>query len=147
LFSLDNFEGTLLKQQPKHEVPHAAQACEFKDMLDRVGDKWSMLTMFTLKKAPSQRLRFSALKRELPGISQRMLSRTLRQFERDGILTRHVFAEIPPRVEYQLTPLGVDLLMPVRDLIVWLENHWDQILTARGKFDCRIDASDIDNPL
>jgi DNA-binding HxlR family transcriptional regulator len=141
LLSLGNLEGTHLKLQLKSEASTSGHVCEFKDMLGRLGDKWSMLTMFTLAKANSPRLRFSELKRRLPGISRRMLSSTLRQLERDGVLSRHVFAEIPPRVEYQLTSLGKELLMPVRDLIVWLEGHWDQIQSARGRFDRGMDSS------
>ena len=80
--------------------------CDFRDMLSRVGDKWSLLVIFILKGRPAFRGRFSELKRSIPGISQRMLTATVRNLERDGMLTRHVYAEVPPRVEYELTPLG-----------------------------------------
>ena len=90
--------------------------CDFRDMLSRVGDKWSLLVIFILKGRPAFRARFSDLKRSIPGISQRMLTATVRNLERDGMLTRHVYAEVPPRVEYELTPLGRGLTEPVLGL-------------------------------
>ena len=71
--------------------------CEFREMLDHVGDKWSLLVIVMLEQRPTQRARFSELKRSSPGISQRMLTATLRSLERDGLLTRDVYAEVPPR--------------------------------------------------
>src|SRR5258706_1499024 len=88
--------------------------CEFREVLDRVGDKWSLLVIAMLEQRPMARARFSELKRSIPGISQRMLTATLRSLERDGLLTRHVYAEVPPRVEYALTPLGKQFMQPVR---------------------------------
>ena len=96
--------------------------CDFRDMLSRVGDKWSLLVIFILKGRPAFRGRFSDLKRSIPGISQRMLTATVRNLERDGMLTRHVYAEVPPRVEYELTPLGRGLTEPVLGLISWLQS-------------------------
>ena len=93
--------------------------CDFRDMLSRVGDKWSLLVIFILKGRPAFRARFSDLKRSIPGISQRMLTATVRNLERDGMLTRHVYAEVPPRVEYELTPLGRGLTEPVLGLVSW----------------------------
>src|SRR5688572_2151691 len=78
---------------------HSHHDCDFRDMLSRVGDKWSLLVIFILKGRPAFRGRFSDLKRAIPGISQRMLTATVRNLERDGMLTRHVYAEVPPRVE------------------------------------------------
>ena len=111
--------------------------CEFREMLSRVGDKWSLLVIIILKGMPGRRGRFSDLKRGIPGISQRMLTTTLRHLERDGMVTRHVFAEVPPRVEYQLTPLGVGLMEPVRGLVTWLQSNWPVIRSARDRFDAR----------
>ena len=76
-----------------------------REVLDRVGDKWSLLVVGTLRE---RRLRFTELQRHIPGISQRMLTLTVRQLERDGLITRTVYAEVPPRVEYELTELGDD---------------------------------------
>src|SRR4029077_11523961 len=98
--------------------------CEFREGLERVGDKWSLLVIAMLEQAPTARARFSKLKRSIPGISQRMLTATLRSLERDGLLTRHVFAEVPPRVEYALTALGKQFMQPVRELVTWLQTHW-----------------------
>ena len=98
--------------------------CDFRDMLSRVGDKWSLLVIFILKGRPAFRARFSDLKRSIPGISQRMLTATVRNLERDGMLTRHVYAEVPPRVEYELTPLGRGLTEPVLGLVSWLQANW-----------------------
>ena len=104
-------------------------------MLDPVGDKWSLLVIAMLEQRPIPRARFSELKRSIPGISQRMLTATLRSLERDGLLTRHVYAEVPPRVEYALTPLGKQFMQPVRELVTWLQTHWSTIRAAREKFD------------
>src|SRR5499425_2022955 len=111
--------------------------CEFREMLDRVGDKWSLLVIAMLEQRPAARARFSELKRSIPGISQRMLTATLRSLERDGLLTRHVYAEVPPRVEYALTPLGKQFMQPVRGLVTWLQAHWSTIRAARETFDRR----------
>jgi len=114
--------------------------CEFREMLDRVGDKWTLLVIAMLEQRPSPRARFSELKRAIPGISQRMLTATLRSLERDGLLTREVFPEVPPRVEYELTPLGRRFMQPVRGLVTWLQANWSTIRTARDTFDRRSQA-------
>jgi DNA-binding HxlR family transcriptional regulator len=111
--------------------------CEFREMLGRVGDKWSLLVIYMLEQRPTQRARFSELKRSIPGISQRMLTATVRRLERDGLLTRDVYAEVPPRVEYELTPLGRQFMRPVRALVTWLQMNQPAIRAARGRFDRR----------
>jgi len=111
--------------------------CEFRQMLDHVGDKWSLLVIAMLEQRPAKRARFSELKRSIPGISQRMLTATLRSLERDGLLTRDVFPEVPPRVEYELTPLGRQFMQPVRGLVEWLQANWSAIRAARDTFDRR----------
>lgn len=116
------------------------ERCPLRELLTRLGDKWSILVIHALADAPENRLRFSELMRAVSGISQRMLTATLRNLERDGILTRHVFAEVPPRVEYELTPLGLDLLTPVQALVTWIEGNWGDIERARADFDARGDA-------
>jgi DNA-binding HxlR family transcriptional regulator len=115
--------------------------CEFREMLSRVGDKWSLLVICILKDRPALRGRFSDLKRSIPGISQRMLTATVRSLERDGMLTRHVYAEVPPRVEYELTPLGRALMDPVMGLVSWLQSNWPVIRSARDRFDARKQAA------
>jgi DNA-binding HxlR family transcriptional regulator len=111
--------------------------CGFRELLGRVGDKWSLLVIAMLERMPGQRSRFSALKRSIPGISQRMLTATLRNLERDGLLTREVYPEVPPRVEYELTALGKAFMKPVCALVDWLQANWSTIKTARDAFDRR----------
>src|SRR5258708_25627191 len=89
--------------------------CPIRDVLDRVGDRWSMLLLCTL--AENGTLRFSALKARIDDISQRMLAQTLRRLEQDGLLSRTVYPTNPPRVEYALTPLGKSLLDPMGELV------------------------------
>jgi DNA-binding HxlR family transcriptional regulator len=101
-------------------------------VLARVGDKWSVLIVSRLGKQP---MRFNEIKREIAGISQRMLTLTLRGLERDGLVTRTVFATIPPRVDYALTPLGKSLLDPVNALADWALKNAPKIEIARAKFD------------
>src|SRR5260221_2922878 len=97
--------------------------CEFREVLDRVGDKWSLLVIAMLEQRPTPRARFSELKRSIPGISQRMLTATLRRLERDGLLTRQGYAEMPPRGEYALTPLGRQFMLPDRRLVNCRQRH------------------------
>ncbi|MBO0980178.1 helix-turn-helix domain-containing protein [Microbacterium sp. SD291] len=105
-----------------------------RDVLDRVGDKWSLLTIATLR---NDRLRFSELLRHIPGISQRMLTLTLRQLERDGLISRTAHAEVPPRVEYELTDLGRTLITIARTIGDWaIENH-STIEKSRAQYDAR----------
>ncbi|HXX03658.1 MAG TPA: helix-turn-helix domain-containing protein [Xanthobacteraceae bacterium] len=102
------------------------------DVLARVGDKWSVLVVTRLGGGP---LRFNELRRTIGGISQRMLTLTLRGLERDGLVTRTVFPTIPPRVDYALTPLGRDLLTPVAALGAWAIRNQPKIARAREQFD------------
>jgi DNA-binding HxlR family transcriptional regulator len=102
------------------------------DVLARVGDKWSVLVVSRLGEGP---LRFNELRRSIGGISQRMLTLTLRGLERDGLITRTVFPTIPPRVDYALTPLGRDLLTPVSALGAWAIRNQPKIARAREQFD------------
>ncbi len=117
------------KGEKKQEV------CPLRELLSRLGDKWSVLLILTLARMPNERARFSELKRSLPDISQRMLTATLRNLERDGLISREMFAEVPPRVEYQLTELGVSILNPMREFVKWIEGNWTTIITAREVFD------------
>jgi DNA-binding HxlR family transcriptional regulator len=108
--------------------------CEVRQILDRIGDKWSLLVIALLDR---RRLRFTALMREIDGVSQRMLTVTLRQLERDGLVTRTVHPEIPPRVEYELTPMGTTLHETIQALVTWTEEHQNQIAAARAAYDAR----------
>ena len=106
-----------------------------REFLGMVGEKWSILLIVMLAKAPGRRARFSELQRMIDGISQRMLTATLRNLERNGFLTREVFPEVPPRVEYELTALGIGLLGPMQQLVDWIGIHWDSIKKARTDFE------------
>ena len=108
--------------------------CEVRQILDRVADKWSLLVIALLDR---RRLRFTELRREIDGVSQRMLTVTLRQLERDGLVTRTVYPVVPPRVEYSLTPLGCTLLSTIQSLVTWTEEHQAEIAAARAEYDAR----------
>ena len=103
-------------------------------ILARVGDKWSVFVIMLLGNGPR---RFNEIKRMVGGISQRMLTLTLRGLERDGLVTRTVFPTIPPRVDYELTDLGRGLWQPVEALGKWAADHQPEIEAARAKFDGR----------
>ena len=104
-----------------------------RQILDRIGDKWSVHVLFVL--ADSGTVRFSDLRRRVDGISQRMLTVTLRGLERDGLVLRTMYLEVPPRVEYTLTPLGETLREIVRALKGWAGAHLDEVDAARARYD------------
>jgi len=106
--------------------------CPVREVLDQIGDKWSTLLLLTLADGPQ---RFGAIKRMVPDISQRMLTQTLRDLQRDGLINRTVFPTTPPSVEYRLTPLGQSLLEPLAGLIGWADAHHAAIRAARQEFD------------
>ncbi|MFE4616121.1 MULTISPECIES: winged helix-turn-helix transcriptional regulator [Streptomyces] len=108
--------------------------CEVRQILDRVADKWSLLVIALLDRRV---LRFTELKREIDGVSQRMLTVTLRQLERDGLVKRTVHPVVPPRVEYELTPLGGTLHTTIRSLVTWTEQHQNEIAAAREMYDAK----------
>lgn len=105
--------------------------CPVRDILDRIGDKWSLLSILHLGSTDS--LRFNELRKRITGISQRMLTVTLRALEADGLVARTVYAEVPPRVEYQLTELGQGLLGAVIELGNWAAAHAAAIADARQR--------------
>ncbi|RLT28537.1 MAG: transcriptional regulator [Chloroflexi bacterium] len=107
-------------------------SCVAREVLDRVGDKWSAYVLHMLAVQPR---RFSELRRGIEGISQRMLTVTLRGLERDGLVTRTVYPVVPPRVDYALTPLGGTLSETICALVTWSEEHRADIDTARARYD------------
>ena len=119
---------------PRHTHEPAGRCLAVREVLNRVGDKWSVLIVAILKEGPR---RFSELRRAVDGISQRMLTLTLRGLERDGLVTRTVFPTIPPRVDYELTDLGRGLSKPVKALGTWAIEHQPEIQRARTEFDAR----------
>ena len=112
--------------------PALTAACPVRDVLDRIGDKWSVLIVGHLKDGP---VRFGALRRQIGDISQRMLTETLRHLQRDGLISRHVFPTVPPSVEYALTDLGRSLLLPLDQLVEWSARHHEVVKAARRQFD------------
>ena len=118
-----------MKRGNIHDTPHCKAVS---GVLARIGDKWSVLIVTRLGQ---RSMRFNELKKEIGGISQRMLTLTLRGLERDGLVTRTVFPTIPPRVDYELTALGRSLLEPVSALGNWALNNIAKIDAARTKFD------------
>jgi DNA-binding HxlR family transcriptional regulator len=108
------------------------QTCEIRDLLDRLADKWSLLVVELLGGGTR---RFSQLRREIDGISQRMLTLTLRRLQRDGLVNRTVHPVVPPQVDYDLTALGATLLDAVAPLVAWTRHHRDEIASARAEYD------------
>ena len=106
--------------------------CPTRRVLDRVADKWSVLILVLLQRGP---VRFNALRRAIQGISQKVLSQTLKELERDGLIHREVFPTVPVTVEYSITPLGKTLAEVVRGLTVWAEENMNTILQAQRRYD------------
>ncbi len=129
-----------MKNSPKktnNDLSQDHRNCPVQDLLSRLGDKWSMLVIVALANADNNCMRFSELQRGVSGISQRMLSTTLKNFERDGIVSRHLYPEVPPRVEYTLTVRGKDFLVPVKTLVNWMINEWPSIELSRKSYDSK----------
>lgn len=110
------------------------EGCEVRQILDRIADKWSLLVIALLDK---RTMRFAELLRSIEGISKRMLTTTLRQLERDGIVERTVYPSVPPKVEYNLTPLGNSLHETVQALVIWTEANQAKIAEARERYEMR----------
>jgi DNA-binding HxlR family transcriptional regulator len=128
-------EGTLTRARHidvREPIGEDHPSCQLRDVLDRVGDKWSVLVM-TLLGGGS--LRYSELQRAIEGISQRMLTLTLRGLERDGLVERTVTPTSPPRVDYALTPVGRTLSAQVSGLITWAEQHREYVAASRQRYD------------
>lgn len=130
-------EGFALENNLKKcwSVEDAEEICPIKDVIAQFGDKWALFTLLTLGEA--QKMRFNEIKNSINGISQRMLTVTLRSMEEHGLLTRTMFAEIPPRVEYELTNLGRSLLCKIQGLADWSREHMEEIVIAKEKFALR----------
>lgn len=107
--------------------------CPIRNILSKLCDKWSLLVIYTLNKAATPTIRFKELQREIPDISQKMLTVTLRTLEDDGYVTRTVYPEVPPRVEYALTPRTYSLLPHINALIEWAIENKDAIMKYRKK--------------
>ncbi len=115
--------------------PNAYAAdCPSRKILDIIGDKWASLIVLLVENQPR---RFSELQRAISGISHKMLTQTLRELERNGLVNRTVYAEIPPRVVYNLTPLGQTLCEPINSVVNWSYSHLDELTAAQGQYDAR----------
>ncbi len=107
-----------------------------REIVARIADKWSLWTMSVLAEAAAP-IRFSRVMEQVEGVSQKSLTKTLRQLERDGLATRKVFAEVPPRVEYAITPLGLEMLQHFHPLWVWVAGSASRFQAARHQYDAR----------
>ena len=111
---------------------HQSLDCAWREVVDIIGDKWSVMILHTIC---NNRLRYSEIHRQIPGISQKVLTTSLRQLERDGIIKRTVYPVVPPKVEYELTPLGKSVFEVIESLRAWSIAHLDEIETARVGYD------------
>ena len=126
------------QQTPRRQEHADRETCDtISDMLDRIGDKWTLLVVSTLGDGS---LRFNELPRLIGDISQKMLSSTVKALERDGMVSRTVLSSVPPQVEYELTDLGRELLVPVLALAEWTKQYSPRILAARAAYDARVDG-------
>ena len=112
--------------------------CPTRQVLNRIADKWTVLVVSSLESGTK---RFSVLRREIDGVSQKMLTQTLRGLERDGLVTRKIYATVPPKVEYSLTPLGNTLVVLLRSIRVWSETHIEKVMSAQERYDREIEAN------
>lgn len=104
--------------------------CPIRGVLDRIGDQWSLLTLEALEQ---EKKRFNELQREIGDVSKQMLSKTLRHLEQDGFISRTVYPEVPPRVEYELTEMGRSFLIPMKALIGWSDRNHSEMMRARER--------------
>jgi DNA-binding HxlR family transcriptional regulator len=109
-----------------------AHACPTRMVLDRIADKWAVLVLGLLGNGP---VRFNQLRRQIEGISQKMLSQTLKSLERDGLVSRRATPTVPVTVEYSITPLGETLSATVDNLRIWAETHMEQVLLSQQQYD------------
>jgi DNA-binding HxlR family transcriptional regulator len=122
-----------MRSTPAAEAEIDHETCRaMSSILDRIGDKWTVMVVGTLANGP---VRFNAMLRSISGISHRMLTLTLRGLQREGLIVRRAFATIPPRVEYELTPLGRSLIGPLRALFEWARLNQSEVEAARLIFD------------
>jgi len=131
-----------MKKQRRTEPLGPAAVCKSSDpmavreLLTKIGDKWSIFLILSLDLLGG-RARFSELERAIPGISQRMLSVTLKNLERDGLVIRELFPEVPPRVEYEITDLGKSLIRPTQGLVDWAKANWERVRKSQFRYDSK----------
>ena len=120
-----------MAEKAETDFPPFDQPCPIRDVLDRIGDQWSLLVLEALG---NETLRFNELTRKINDISKQMLSMTLKRLEQDGLISRTMFPEIPPRVEYSLTELGRSFLLPMQTLVDWADANHRAIVTSRKAY-------------
>lgn len=125
-----------IRQLDPAAICRSSDPLAVRELLTKIGDKWTIFVVLSLDLLGG-RARFSELERAVPGISQRMLSSTLKNLERDGMVIREVFPEVPPRVEYEMTELGRRLLRPTQGLVDWAKENWEQVREAQSRYDER----------
>ena len=129
---LDIAHRELEAWRSKAGAPPLSSVCPVRGVLDKLGDKWSMLVILELSAGEH---RFSDLRRRIPDISQKMLTQTLRILQRDGLVARAVHPTVPPAVSYRLTPMGESLLTPFGALVAWADHNHPAVTAAREAFD------------
>lgn len=118
--------------------------CPTRLALDRIADKWTVLIVGRLA---TRTRRFGELRRDIAGISPKVLTQKLRELERDGLVSRRVYASVPPKVEYRMTPLGQTLIGLLDAVRIWAETHIEAVLEAQQTYDCRASAEDADEDM
>ena len=122
----------MTKAEAVRRIFHNTEDCPVRNVVAQIGDKWSVLILFALVDGED---RFNSLKKRVVGISQRMLTQTLRDLEREGFVSRTVYAEVPVKVEYALTDMGRGLVKPLYQLVTWAGDHHDDIRLSRQAYD------------
>lgn len=125
----------MTNEQAEKRIFHNTEACPIRNVVTQIGDKWSVLILFALVDGAD---RFNSLKSRIVGISQRMLTQTLRDLEREGYVNRTVYPVVPVKVEYELTDMGRELVKPLYQLVSWADEHHEDIRQARKAYDERI---------
>lgn len=125
----------MLKSADKVQPDICNAMCPSRDLLELLAEKWALLVIFCLHAKPH---RTAELRREIGGVSEKMLIQTLRKLERYGLVSRHDYGEVPPRVEYTLTEMGLSLAKPVRQLEGWVSQNLKQVMKAKDRFDANL---------
>ncbi len=125
----------LLKNSSGKRIFKKTDECAIRNVITHIGDKWSVLILFSLTDGPD---RFNSIKSRVEGISQRMLTQTLRDLERDGFVNRKVYPEVPVKVVYKLTAMGKELVKPLYDLVLWADENHDAIKKSRRAYDGKV---------
>lgn len=135
---MGTMDAAARREQAKTAYDAYLATCPSRQLLDRIGDKWAALVICGLEGGAQ---RYSDLSRHLAGISQKMLTQTLRSLERDGLISRELTPGVPPRVDYELTDLGRSLLAPIHALKCWAEQHMPEVQRSREDYDARQEAA------